>query len=100
MLTFSRTAVSGSIIDRTSCTNWLTLDPTSPAPTRMTMLFGVPEDREERGPFLAPFGTPVCVRRLARLLAIATLGFGKSYRLLLMCLKLEILSWDEINNDK
>lgn len=39
-LTFNLTAVSGSIMVLTSCTSWLTLGPTSPAPTRMTMLFG------------------------------------------------------------
>jgi len=40
-LTFSRTAVSGSIIKRTSLTSWLTLEPTCEAPTRITIDFGV-----------------------------------------------------------
>jgi hypothetical protein len=39
-LTLNRLAVSGSIILRTSFTSSLTLEPTSPAPTRMTMVFG------------------------------------------------------------
>ena len=39
-LTFSRLAVSGSIMARTSFTSWPTLEPTSPAPMRMTMLLG------------------------------------------------------------
>src|SRR5690625_3303807 len=38
--TFNRPAVSGSIIVRTSFTSWLTLEPTCPAPARMTILFG------------------------------------------------------------
>jgi hypothetical protein len=42
MHTFNRTAVSGSMTCRTSCTSWLTLLPTSCAPMRMTMLFGWP----------------------------------------------------------
>ena len=69
--TFSLLAVPGSIMFRTSFTSWLTLDPTSPAPMRMTMLLGalladvlaltLPAD-----PLLAP----TCVRFLVRLRAI------------------------------
>lgn len=40
LLTFNRLAVSGSIMARTSFTSWPTLEPTSPAPMRMTMLLG------------------------------------------------------------
>ncbi len=39
--TFSLLAVSGSIIARTSLASCEMLDPTWPAPIRMTMLFGV-----------------------------------------------------------
>lgn len=39
-LSFSLAAVPGSIIDRTSRTNWLTEGPTWLAPIRMTIDFG------------------------------------------------------------
>jgi hypothetical protein len=68
--TLSLLAVPGSIIARTSFTNWLTLGPTSPAPIRITMLFG---DRSIEllvafpleGPFLAPTWVRFFVRRRA-----------------------------------
>jgi hypothetical protein len=70
LLTFSRLAVSGSIIARTSLTSWPTLEPTSPAPIRITMLFG------ERlvvpalpGPVAASL-TRTCVRFFVRGFAI------------------------------
>jgi hypothetical protein len=69
LFTFRRLAVSGSIIDRTSFTNWLTLDPTSPAPTRMTMLFG--DLFIDADPALTPAGADLrCVRFLERRLAM------------------------------
>lgn len=74
LLTFSRLAVSGSIIARTSLTSWPTLEPTSPAPIRITMLFG------ERlvvpalpGP-VAALLTRTCVRFFVR--GFAILGTG------------------------
>lgn len=52
--------MSGSIINRKSFASWLTLDPTSPAPIRMTIVLG----------FLLFLSTGTWVRFLCRLRAI------------------------------
>ncbi len=69
--TLSLLAVPGSIMLLTSLTSWLTLGPTSPAPIRMTMLFGVLfKEALLVGPFVAPLRAPTCVRFFVRRLAI------------------------------
>ena len=70
--TFNLLAVPGSIIPRTSFTNWLTLGPTSPAPILITMLFGsrLESEVDAATPLEGPFRAPMCVRFFVRRLAI------------------------------
>jgi hypothetical protein len=56
--TFNRTAVSGSIIRRTSLTSWLTLPPTRDPPIRITIDLGVLLIEEALPlPLAGPLGT-------------------------------------------
>lgn len=72
--TFSRLAVSGSMTARKSFANCVTLGPISPAPMRMTMLFG---RRVPRRPFSAASSCRVCVLFFFLGLAILFLAKGR-----------------------
>ena len=69
--TFNLLAVPGSIMCLTSLTSWLTLGPTSPAPIRITMLFGdLLADVLAGTALVGPLRAPTCVCLFTRLRAI------------------------------